>query len=253
MLQHALDRLYTAHPFYGQRRLRIALERAYGITAGRDRIRSAMRTLGLAALYAKPKTSKPHPYHRIYPYLLRNITAAYPDHIWGTDITYIRIRGGFCYLVAILDWYSRYVLAWNVSETMQSAFCIDTLADALSQATPLFHNSDQGSQFTDKEYLSMLAARPDIRISMDGRGRCFDNIFTERLWRSVKYENVYLNEYATVDEVRTGIGRYFRFYNNERPHQSLAYKTPREWYLGQPLPSSNSHCARPGEGEFIHR
>jgi putative transposase len=228
-LHHALDRLYTAHPYCGQRRLKVALAKE-GVAVGRDRIRSAMAFLGLETLYPKPNTSVPQPNHRLYPYLLRNITAGYPNHIWGTDITYIPLVEGYCYLVALLDWYSRYVLSWKVSAAMTSDFCIEALHEALAIGEPRFHNNDQGSQFTSDDYLDVLAKHPEVAISMDGRGRCLDNIFTERLWRSVKYENVYLNEYATVEEARSGIGDYLRFYNAERPHQSLGYRTPQEIY-----------------------
>jgi putative transposase len=221
-----------------------ALKEDYALHAGRDRIRSAMAHLGLETLYPKPKTSVPHPNHRIYPYLLRNVTAAYPNHIWSTDITYIPLVRGHCYLVALIDWYARYVLAWRVSETMESTFCIETLTEALTKAEPFYHNSDQGSQFTSNDYLAVLAAHPDIQVSMDGRGRCLDNIFIERLWRSVKYENVYLNEYATAADVQNGLKAYFRFYNEERPHQSLGYATPAQAYYQDTKLLHNKTCRR---------
>jgi len=208
----------------------VALEREYGINAGRDAVRTAMRTLGLTALNPGPETSRPHPEHMVYPYLLRGVTAAHSNHIWGTDITYIRLRDGFCYLIAFLDWFSRRVLAWSLSNSLAVDFCVDALKVALDEALPGVHNSDQGVQFTSDEYLAVLTAHDSIAISMDGRGRCMDNIFTERLWRTVKYEDVYLNGYATIGEVRDGLTEYFRFYNTKRPHQSLGYRTPDEVY-----------------------
>lgn len=226
----AIDEIYTAQPTFGTRRLRVMLERDCGIKAGRDGIRSAMHTLGLQAIYPKRDTSVPHSTHERHPYLLRGMKAMRPNHIWGTDITYIRLEQGFCYLSAILDWYSRKVLAWHLSETMQTAFCVQTLEDALRLAIPEIHNSDQGSQFTSDEYLHVLKNNTEIRISMDGRGRCMDNIFTERLWRTVKYEDVYLKGYQTIHEARDGLTNFFDFYNYKRPHQSLGYKTPNEIY-----------------------
>jgi putative transposase len=232
-LQNAIDRIYTRLPFYGTRRILREIRTEYGILAGRARIRSTMRALGLQTLYTKPKTSTPHPDHRIYPYLLRRITAAHPNHIWGTDITYIPLAHGFAYLVALLDWYSRYVLAWTLSPTMECGFCVRNLERAIKKhGTPRIHNSDQGSQFTANAYCDMLRSA-DIQISMDGRGRCLDNIFTERLWRTVKYEDVYLKRYDLFQEAEEGLNAYFRFYNEKRPHQSLNYKTPSEVYFGE--------------------
>lgn len=210
--------------------MRVALRQDYEIEAGRDAVRGAMRTLGLQAIYPKKDTSIPHPCHTVYPYLLSGITARHPNHIWGTDITYIRLQAGFCYLCAIIDWFSRKVLSWNVADTMEQSLCVQTLEDALAIAIPDIHNSDQGSQFTSDGYLSTLKQHETIRISMDGRGRCMDNIFTERLWRTVKYEDIYLKGYQTIHEVRGGLTDYFDFYNTKRPHQSLGYKTPNEIY-----------------------
>jgi putative transposase len=229
-LQRAIDELYTAHPYYGTRRMVVALSRKHGIEVGRDAVRTAMRVLGLTALNPGPETSTPHPEHTVYPYLLSGVSAARPNHIWGTDITYIRLTDGFCYLVAYLDWFSRRVLAWRLSNSLETSFCTETLTDALATVLPEIHNSDQGVQYTSDEYLAVLKAHDSIAISMDGRGRCMDNIFTERLWRTVKYEDVYLKGYATIDEVRDGLTEYFRFYNTERPHQSLGYRTPDEVY-----------------------
>ena len=229
-LLHTVDEIYTDQPTYGSRRIRFILARDYEIDVGRDRVRSAMQTLGLQAIYPKPDTSKPHPDHKVYPYLLRGMCATHPNHIWGTDITYIRLRDGFCYLCAMLDWHSRKVLAWSVSTTMHADFCVEVLESALTQGIPDFHNSDQGVQFTSDPYISPLKKHDSIRISMDGRGRCMDNIFTERLWRTVKYEDVYLKDYQTPKDVREGLSTYFDHYNNRRPHQSLDYKTPNEVY-----------------------
>lgn len=228
-LAAAVDRLYTAHPYYGTRRLMHVLNQE-GFDVGRKRIRSIMRLLGLEALYPKENTSKPDHLHRVYPYLLRQLAIEYPNHVWGTDITYIRIANGFCYLVAILDWYSRYVVSWELSPTLEIPFCLNNIARALAIGTPAIHNSDQGSHFTSPQYTEPLIAR-DVAISMDGRGRCMDNIFTERLWRTVKYEDIYLKGYATIDDVRSGLTDYFHFYNEERPHQSLEYRTPASLYF----------------------
>lgn len=225
----ALDQIYTKRPFYGSRNMRYALRDDYGISIGRDHVRRLMKVLGIEAIYPKKNTSQPAPGHQIYPYLLRGYDIYRPNQVWGTDITYIRLTKGFCYLTAILDWYSRYVVAWELSENMETEFCTRALRCALSRAIPDIHNSDQGSQYTSHEYTNILAARK-IAISMDGRGRCMDNIFTERLWRSVKYEEVYLKAYATIEEARAGLNDYFPFYNEERPHQSLKYKTPGEIY-----------------------
>lgn len=227
-----IDRLFTAHPFYGVPKMQQALNREYGITIGRDHTRRLMRLMGLEAVYPKRRknTSIPDKQHAIYPYLLRGITALYPNHIWGMDITYIRLETGWCYLVAVIDWFSRYVSGWKLSPMMESAFCIDTMADAIEQhGVPDISNTDQGSQFTDKEFIGVLKMN-DIQISMDGRGRCMDNIFTERLWRSVKYEEVYLKSYRTIEDARINLATYFRFYNETRPHQSLGYRTPDEVY-----------------------
>lgn len=220
-----LDKEYTDHPEYGVLKLAFVLRRDHGIVVGRDRVRSLRRVLGLETIYPKPKTSTPFIGHKVYPYLLRDYRISRPCDVWGTDITYIRVLGGFCYLAAIIDWYSRLVVAWRVSPTLETTFCTDTLTDALVLGTPRIHNSDQGVQYTSEAYTDILKAN-DILISMDGRGRCMDNIFTERLWRTVKYENIYTHGYATIEEVRDGLGRYFHHYNTSRPHQSLQYQTP---------------------------
>lgn len=229
-LASAVDVLYTKHPFYGTRRMAHVLSEELGYDIGRKRIRSIMRLLGLEALYPKENASKPDHLHRVYPYLLKRLAIEYQNHVWGTDITYIRLAHGFCYLVAILDWYSRYVVSWELSPTLEIPFCLDNISRALAVGTPSIHNSDQGSHFTSPQYTDILSAK-NIAISMDGRGRCMDNIFTERLWRTVKYEDVYLRGYATIDEARSGLTDYFRFYNFERPHQSLDYRMPASVYF----------------------
>lgn len=231
-LMNTLDEIYTACPFYGSRRMVVELGRTHAIHAGRDHVRRLMRLMGLEAIYPKKnRGSEPNEAHKKYPYLLKNLIPTSPNQVWGTDITYIRLAKGFCYLVALLDWFSRYVVSWEVSPTLQINFCLENLQRALIEATPEIHNSDQGSHFTSPQYTALLLDKK-ISISMDGRGRCLDNIFTERLWRTVKYEDVYLKSYATIDDARDGLNRYFPFYNTNRPHQSLNYKTPEEMYRG---------------------
>jgi putative transposase len=228
---NALDSIYTECPFYGTRRMRVELRNMHDIDIGRDRIRHLMQQLGIEAIYPKPNTSKPAPMNETYPYLLRGLTITKPNQVWGSDITYIRTATGFVYLVAFIDWFSRYVVAWRLSDTMEQMFCLEALDDALSQAIPDISNTDQGSHFTSKAFLEKLQAK-DVRISMDGRGRCMDNIFTERLWRTVKYEDVFLNSYHDVTDARHGLTKYFDFYNNRRWHQSLDDKTPADVYFG---------------------
>lgn len=189
-----------------------------------------MREMGLQALFPQKNTSKKHPSHPVFPYLLRRKKILYPNQVWGTDITFVRGKGIWFYLVAILDWYSRYVLSWQLSKTLTADFCVEALGQALKIAVPEIHNSDQGSQFTSFEYIRKLKEYPEIKISMDGRGRCFDNIFTERLWRTVKYEEVYLRDYQSFGEAKESLGQYFKLYNYRRLHQSLGYKTPAQIY-----------------------
>jgi putative transposase len=229
-LMDKIDAIYTDYPFYGSRRIRNELDDRYSIRICREHTQRLMRLMGIEALHPKPKTSIGNKQHEKYPYLLKNIIAGYSNHIWGTDITYVKLKQGWAYLSAMLDWYSRYVVAWNISLSMETELCMETLDNALSIATPTIHNSDQGSQYTDKQYVSMLQ-ESGISVSMDGRGRCMDNIFTERLWRTVKQENVYLMGYENISEARDGLNRYFTFYNNKRRHQSLGYKTPHEIYF----------------------
>ncbi len=225
-----LDEQYTRTPFYGIRRMTAWLN-SIGEQANHKRVARLLRLMGLEAIYPKPRLSKPATGHRLYPYLLRGLPIIRPNQAWGTDITYIRLAQGFIYLAAIMDWFSRYVLSWSVSVTLDAAFCLEALEDALSHGRPEIFNSDQGSQFTSTEFTGRLE-ESQIRISMDGRGRVFDNIFVERLWRTVKYEEVYLNDYPSVPEARESLCRYFNFYNTERLHQSLGYKTPEMVYVG---------------------
>jgi putative transposase len=227
-IMNAIDEIYTENPFYGARRISVELGKR-GLSASRPTVSSYMRQMGLEAIYQKPDTSTPHPEHKIYPYLLRNVKAAYPNHIWGTDITYIRMQSGFMYLVVFLDWYSRYVVSWELSDTLEDDFVISALNVALDVAIPYITNSDQGSQFTGNGYTQTLLAK-GVRISMDGRGRCMDNIFTERFWRTIKYEDIYIKDYTTPRELRKGLETFIYKYNHLRPHQSLDYKAPAELY-----------------------
>lgn len=199
----------------------------------RNTVRSYMREMGLQAIYPGPKLSRKHPEHQVYPYLLRNLTAVYPNHIWGVDITYIRMRGNWLYLVAILDWYSRYVVSWALSDSLEIEFVLDAMEAAFRLATPTIWNSDQGSHFTSPLCTERLKAK-GVQISMDGRGRAFDNIFTERFWRSLKYEEVYIHDYSNPREARQGITRYMGLYNHKRPHEALAYQTPATYYFRTP-------------------
>jgi putative transposase len=229
-LLNRLDEQYTRTPFYGSRRMTAWL-RSVGYPVNRKRVRRLLQLLGLEAIYPKPRTSTPAPGHRIYPYLLRGLPITQVDQVWSADITYIRLAQGWLYLVAILDWYSRYVVAWEVSNSLDSAFCIAALERALAQTQPSIFNTDQGSQFTSQEFTGRLRDA-DVRISMDGRGRALDNVFVERLWRSVKYEDVYLKEYPTWESLTAGLRSYFKFYCHERPHQSLGNRTPAAVYHG---------------------
>ena len=227
LLSRLIDCEYTRHPFYGSRKMVIFLN-TLGYTVNRKRVQRLMREMGLAGMAPGPNTSRAHPNHKIYPYLLRGVAVVRPNQVWSTDITYIRLSGGFVYLVAIIDWYSRRVLSWRISNSnsMEAAFCVDCLEEALrAHGKPEIFNSDQGSQFTSAAFTGVLN-REGITISMDGRGLAFDNIFVEQLWRSVKHEDVYLKGYATVGELTIGLIEYFVFYNGERPHQSLGQDTP---------------------------
>ena len=224
MLMRKIDEQYTRTPFYGVRRMTAWLRRE-GETVNHKRVARLMQTMGIHAIYPHPKTSVAAPEHRIYPYLLRGLPITRVNQVWSTDITYVRLQHGFIYVTAVLDWFSRYVLSWAVSNTLDVHFCLDALDAALRQATPEIFNTDQGAQFTSHVFTQRLSDA-GVRISMDGRGRAFDNIFVERLWRSLKYEEVYLAEYDSMATATTGIGRYFRFYNTERLHQALDYVPP---------------------------
>ena len=230
MLLSLIDEEYTRHPFFGSRKMVVAL-RNMGHTINRKRVQRLMRLLGLAGIAPGPNTSTPHPQHKVYPYLLRGGDVSRPNQVWSTDITYIRLANGFVYLVAIIDWYSRKVLAWRVSNTMDTLFYLGCLEQALrTYGSPEIFNTDQGSQFTSTNFTERLE-KAGIQISMDGRGRAADNIFVERLWRSVKHEDVYLKGYSSLPELLLGLTEYFVFYNTKRPHQSLGYSTPDAVYL----------------------
>jgi putative transposase len=225
-----LDAQYTATPFYGSRRMTAWL-RSQGYAVNRKRVTRLMRQMGIAAIYTKPHLSQPLAGQTIYPYLLRGVKIERANHVWSTDITSIRLRQGFIYLVAVIDWWSRYVLSWAVSVTLDGSLCLEALATALRRGRPEIFNTDQGAQFTSRAFTERLR-QGEIQISMDGRGRALDNVFVERLWRSVKYEEVYLREYNTVREAQQGLKRYFGFYNDERLHQALGYRTPAAVYHG---------------------
>jgi putative transposase len=229
LLMRLLDEQYTRTPFYGVLKMTAWLREEKQHLVTHKRVRRLLRLMGLEAIYPKPRLSIATPGHQIYPYLLRGVAIDRVNKVWSTDITYVRLVGGFVYLVAIIDWYSRYVLSWEVSTTLESDFCLSALERALGPAAPEIFNTDQGSQFTSQAFTGILKEHR-IAISMDGRGRALDNIFVERLWRSVKYENVYLNDYRTVPEAIDGLKRYFVFYNHERLHQALDYKTPEAVY-----------------------
>lgn len=227
VLMRRVDEIYTARPFYGSRKILQEL-RKEGHSVNRKRVQGIMQDLGLVGNQPGPNTSKSHPEHLKFPYLLRGLEISCPLHVWSTDITYIRLPTGFVYLVAVIDWFSRLVLSYRLSNSLEAAFCLDAFEEAVeTYGRPKIFNTDQGVQFSSREFVNAVLGK-DIRFSMDGRGRALDNIFVERLWRSVKYEDVYLRDYQSVPEVRTGLGNYFRFYNTERPHQSLRYKTPHE-------------------------
>jgi putative transposase len=223
LLMRSLDEIYLRSPFYGSRKLAIEL----GVN--RKRVQRLMRIMGIEAIYAKPRLSQKHPDHRIFPYLLRNVEIVRRDQVWSTDITYVPMPKGFMYLTAIVDWFSRYVLAWELSNTLDVTFCLTALERSLKDSRPEIFNTDQGSQFTSNPFTDRLE-RAEVAISMDGRGRWLDNVFIERLWRSVKHESIYLYEFGTVDALWMGLKKYFEFYNQERIHESLGYRTPAEIY-----------------------
>jgi putative transposase len=228
-IKHRIDEIYTAYPFYGSRRISVQLRRE-GMTINRKAVQRHMREMGIAGVCPAPNLSQRNLEHRVYPYLLRQVTAAYPNHVWGIDISYIRLQQGWLYLVAVLDWFSRYVVSWQLDDTLAIDFVLLAVDDALAQQKPLIWNSDQGGHFTSPLYTQRLRAA-EVQISMDGKGRALDNIFTERLWRTIKYEEVYLHDYQTPKHARTALTAYFDFYNYRRPHQALAYATPAEVYF----------------------
>ena len=235
-LMRRIDELYTEAPYYGSRKI------AFELKVNRKCVQRLMRKMGLEAIYPKPRLSNPAPEHRIYPYLLRGVKIDRPDQVWSTDITYIRLHGGFIYLVAVIDWFSRYVLSWEVSVTLDTSFCVSALDWALKDATPEIFNTDQGAQFTSEEFTGRFKDR-GIKISMDGRGRALDNVFVERLWRSVKHEEVYLKDYSSVADAIENLSRYFHRYNHQRPHQSLGYKTPAAVYSGDKKDAASRRSA----------
>jgi putative transposase len=229
-LMRRIDELYTEDPTYGARRI-CAVLRNTGVKIGRYKVRRLMEKMGLEAIYRKPKLSEPHPGHKVYPYLLRGVKVTRANQVWSTDITYIRLRRGFVYLTAVIDWYSRCVLSWRLSTNLDSSFCVDALEEAIERyGTPDVFNTDQGSQFTSTAFTSVLN-KHGVKISMDGKGRALDNVFVERLWRTVKYEDVYLKEYVGVAECRAGMAAFFDRYNTRRPHQSLGYRYPKDVFM----------------------
>ena len=234
-----IDRQYLATPFYGARKIAACLK-SQGHLVNRKHVRRLMRVMGIKAIYRRPRTSKPAPGHKIYPYLLDGLEITRPNQVWAADITYIPMARGFLYLVAIIDWYSRYVLSWRLSNTLDAGFCVEALEEALKNGKPDIFNTDQGAQFTSEAFTGLLQQH-GVKISMDGKGSYKDNLFIERLWRSVKYEEVYLKAYQDAREARIGLGNYFRFYNTERPHQTHGYRTPAEVYsvtLLEPISTS---------------
>jgi putative transposase len=229
-LMRLIDEQYTARPFYGSRRMTIWLNEQ-GEEVNRKRVQRLMRVMGLEAIYPKPRLSLAGKGHRIYPYLLRGVTVERRDQVWSTDITYVPMASGFMYLAAVIDWFSRYVIAWRLSNTLDGSFCLEMLEEALRGGRPEIFNTDQGVQFTAAAFTGRLESA-GVAVSMDGRGRALDNVFVERLWRSVKYEDIYIQGYDTVPRLHRGLARYFAFYNDERPHQSLDYRTPAAVYRG---------------------
>ena len=241
-LMKQIDQQYLATPFYGSRRMKVWLGRQ-GHWVNRKRVQRLMRTLGLQVIYRRPRTSKPAPGHKVYPYLLGGMEITGPNQVWPADITYIPIARGFLYLVAIMDWYSRYVVAWRLSNTLDADFCVETLEEALGKGKPEVFNTDQGSQFTSEGFTELLEEH-GVSISIDGKGRYTDNIFVERLWRTVKYEEVYLKAYSNGREAKDGLEAYFHFYNTQRPHQALGYRTPAEVFSGDSVQSDEHSKGR---------
>jgi putative transposase len=243
-LKRLLDEQYTRTPFYGSPKMTEWLK-GQGYQVNHKRVERLLQQMGLKAIYPKPNTSKAHPENKIYPYLLRGVEIDHVDQVWSADITYIRMRAGFLYLTAVIDWFSRYVLSWQLSNTLENSFCVEALEMALQVKQPEIFNTDQGTQFTSEDFTGILKAR-EIAISMDGRGRCLDNIFVERLWRTVKYEEVYLHDYQTLSEAYLGLKKYLEFYNTQRYHQALGYKTPYEVYFFK-LKNAGRSCKQEGQ------
>ena len=241
-LMQAMDRQYLETPFYGSRRMKASLDRQ-GMPASRKRVQRLMRLMGLRAIYRQPRTSQPAAGRWVYPYLLRDLTITRANQVWAADITYLPMARGFLYLVAIMDWHSRYVVAWRLSNTMDADFCVEALEEALGKGKPEVFNTDQGSQFTSEGFTGILA-RHGVKISMDGKGRYADNIFMERLWRTVKYEEVYLKAYSNGREAKAGLEAYLHFYNTQRPHQALGYRTPAEVFSGDSVQSDEQSKER---------
>jgi putative transposase len=231
MLMNLLDEQYTMTPFYGVEKMTVYLNET-GHSVNVKRVRRLLRKMGLEAIYPKPNLSKANSEHKVFPYLLRGLPIVRCNQVWSTDITYIKLQKGFVYLMAIIDWYSRYVLNWRISTTLEADFCIEALNETLAEGQCEIFNTDQGSQFTTNKFTGSLLSK-GVKVSMDGRGRALDNIFVERLWRSVKYEDIYLKEYSSVQSVKDGIDKYFEFYNHERYHESLGYKRPADVYCAQ--------------------
>jgi putative transposase len=248
-LKHRIDEISTAHPYYGSRRIAVVLRQDGRVIRGKA-VQRQMREMGIWGIVPGPHTSQPAPTHPVYPYLLNAVTASYPNHLWGVDITSIKMAAGWLSLVAVWDWYSRYVVSWELDQSLELPFVLRAARRALDQATPAIWNSDQGSHFTRPQYLTLLE-EANVQISMDGKGRALDNVFTERLWRTVKYEEVYLHSYASPREVRIGLQRYLRFYNHARPHQALDYQTPAAVYRAAPariLPRGDATTPPASEG-----
>lgn len=242
-LMRLIDAQYLKRPYYGVPRMTWWLNE-HGHAVNHKRVARLMRVMGLQATMPGPHTSRPHPEHRIYPYLLRGMVIGAPCEVWSTDLTYVPMARGFMYLMAVIDWYSRYVVAWDVSNSMESEFCVSVLKRALKKGHPGIFNTDQGSQFTSEEFTGTLS-KADIRISMDGRGRALDNVFVERLWRSVKYEDIYLRDYADGHALHAGLARYFRFYNHERPHSALENQTPAQYHRSHRTQKVHRRAGRP--------
>jgi putative transposase len=229
-LMRLIDEQYMRTPFFGSRQMAAWLSRQTEQRVNRKCMQRLMRIMGIEAIYPKPRTTRRHPAHQVFPYLLRNLEITRKDQVWSTDITYVPLREGFMYLVAVMDWHTRYILSWRLSNTLEGYFCIEALEEALSISVPEIFNTDQGSQFTAKGFIAVLQDH-EISISMDGRGRAIDNVFIERLWRTLKYEDIYLKDYETTKQLRAGLKKYIDFYRHQRPHSSLGYQTPAEVYL----------------------